>query len=131
MKINIFDKFILKAFPRLIYLSIALDPLTDELFKGFRLWNVAAFTVFIVMCIWEYTRGRSLSRKYGKESIDKYIYDNRTEYVYDVVISILGFVVCIVMHGGPWWFLALTLVMSTVLRFQDNIKRWVIQKTNK
>lgn len=126
MKLNIFDRFILKAFPRLVYLSIVLDPLTDRLFKGTRLWYVVSFVTFAGLCIWEFVRGDALRKKYGNKMINEYVCYNETEFKYDMAISVLGLVICYFMHDGPLWFILITMCISGVLKFRDRIKRWLL-----
>ena len=128
MKLNLFDRFILKGFPRLIYLSIALDPLTDRIFGEARLWYVVSFVAFIIMCVWEYLRGKKLKAQYGEKEFDKVVRNYDTEYKYDVVISLIGFAVCYVTHDGAWWLLLAILLFSTVLKFSAALKRWALRK---
>lgn len=122
MKLNILDRFILKVFPRLIYLSIAIDPLTDRIFCEAKLWHIISFAAFIIMCVWEYLRGKTLKREYGEKEFDKTVYNYDTEYKYDVVISIIGFAVCYITHDGAWWLLLAILLFSTMLKFSPIIK---------
>lgn len=130
MQLSILDKFILKAFPRLVYLSIVIEPLTDKLFMETKLWSVFALVAFGGMCIWEFMRGESLRKKYGSKKLNEYICYNNDEFKYDMLISILGLVVYFTMHDGPLWFILIAVCLSTAMRYREPIMKKILDKFN-
>lgn len=118
IKLKITDKFLLKAFPRLVFLSIALDPLKDKILGTYKpILNTIEIVALTVLMILEYKRKKKLCKIYGKTRFNNEIINTNTEYKYNVAISIFGFAVCWFCQSGAWWFLLAVLVVATIIRF--------------
>lgn len=118
IKLKITDKFLLKAFPRLVFLSIALDPLKDKILGADEtILSTIEIIALTVLFILEYKRKRQLCKIYGKTRFNNEIFNTNTEYKYDVAICLFGFAVCWFCHSGAWWFLLAVLVVATIIRF--------------
>lgn len=123
LALNRKEKFLLKVFPRLVYISIAIDPIAD---KYFPLWLymicvVTFFVTFGLECIcW-----RKLCHKYDEKVLNRTIINIDIEYKYDLAISILGFAVCYFTHSGTWWIFLTILLLTLTLKFCKPIKHFV------
>ena len=121
MELSLKDRILVKGLMIFVTLGIVFEPIIS------RLPDIVTSIDIIILTLWTvvgYVRIKKLYRIHGKENIEKALfryYDSF--YKYDVIFCLVGLGICWYYNDGQWWFLLLILVVSTIARFIEPLKR--------